>query len=51
MTPVEPIPGMEAGIKNDGRGDPNYETLLRTFVNVAMYLQHNNNETFHIKII
>jgi hypothetical protein len=33
-----------AGIKeNDGRGEFNYDVLLRTFVSVTMYSQNNNN--------
>jgi hypothetical protein len=34
------------GIKeNDGRGTFSYD-ILRTFVNVTMYPQHNNNKKF-----
>jgi hypothetical protein len=47
MRPVETIPGMEGeGIKeNDGGwwGEFNYDNIVRTFVNVTMYPQYNNN--------
>jgi hypothetical protein len=34
----------EEGLKeNDGGSEFNYDILLRTFVNVTMYSQHNNN--------
>jgi hypothetical protein len=43
MRPVRTIPGMgEGGMKvNDGGGEFNYD--IRTYVNVTMYPQHNNN--------
>jgi hypothetical protein len=45
MRPVESIPGMEGGkIRENDRGDEfNYEILLRTFLNVTMCPQYNNN--------
>jgi hypothetical protein len=44
MRPVETIPGMVRGMikENDGGGKRNYY-IVRTFVNVTMYPQHNNN--------
>jgi hypothetical protein len=35
---------MREGVKeNDGGGKFNYDILLRTFANVKMYPQYNNN--------
>jgi hypothetical protein len=47
MIPVETIPGMGGeGIKeNDGGGKFNYDWyIVRTFVNVTIYPQHNNKK-------
>jgi hypothetical protein len=35
--------GREDKKENDGGGEFNYDILLRTFVNVTMYPQDNNN--------
>jgi hypothetical protein len=46
MRHVETIPGMqEERIKeSDGGGEFNYDILQRTFVNITMYPQCNNNK-------
>jgi hypothetical protein len=48
MRPVETIQGMgEERIKNDVEDVYNYDyksSRTRTFVNVTMYTQHNNNK-------
>jgi hypothetical protein len=44
MRPVETITGMGVGeIKNDGGGWIQVWCIVRTFVNVTMYPQYNNN--------
>jgi hypothetical protein len=43
MRPVETVLGMgEEGIKNDRGGEFNYDSV-KSFVNVTMYPQYNNN--------
>jgi hypothetical protein len=46
MRPIKSITGMGGGgIKeNDGGSEFNYDILLRTLLDITMYLQHNNKK-------
>jgi hypothetical protein len=46
MRLAETVPGMEGGElkENVGGGEVNYDKILRTFINVTMYPQHNNKK-------